>query len=77
MLGRLYADIEGAFGRFRDADQDLMAMVAGQAAVALANLRARPAGALEPRWQAEARRCEQRAAELAIVNACSRRWRPS
>ncbi len=29
LLGWLYADIEGAFGRFRDADRDLLAMLAG------------------------------------------------
>ena len=40
-LGTLYADIEGAFGRFHDADRDLLAMLASQAAVALANLRLR------------------------------------
>ena len=40
LLGFLYADIEGAFGRFHDADRDLLAMLAAQAAVALANIRA-------------------------------------
>ena len=40
LLGFLYADIEGVFGRFHDADRDLLAMLASQAAVALANLRA-------------------------------------
>ncbi len=74
LLGHVYADIEGAFGRFGEADRDLLAMLAGQAAVALANLRF--AGGLEAQVaertlqarsaQAEA---EQRAAELAIVNA--------
>ena len=39
LLGHVYADIEGAFGRFVEADRDLLAMLAGQAAVALANLR--------------------------------------
>ena len=39
MLGYIYADIDGAFGRFHDADRDLMAMLASQAAVALANVR--------------------------------------
>jgi signal transduction histidine kinase/CheY-like chemotaxis protein len=37
VLGFLYADIEGAFGRFGDTDRDLLAMLAGQAAVALDN----------------------------------------
>jgi GAF domain-containing protein/CheY-like chemotaxis protein len=39
LLGYLYADIEGAIGRFHDADRDLLAMLASQAAVALANVR--------------------------------------
>ena len=39
LLGYLYADIEGAVGRFDDADRDLLAMLASQAAVALANIR--------------------------------------
>ncbi len=73
LLGHLYADIEGAFGRFNDADRDLVAMLAGQAAVALANLRF--AGGLEAQVAertAEARSAqadaERRAAELAIIN---------
>ena len=37
LIGFLYADIEGAFGRFGDADRDLLAMLASQAAVALDN----------------------------------------
>ena len=37
VLGFLYADIEGAFGRFHDTDRDLLAMLAAQAAVALDN----------------------------------------
>jgi GAF domain-containing protein len=40
-LGYLYCDIEGAFGRFHDSDRDLLAMLAAQAAVALANVRRR------------------------------------
>ena len=39
VLGFLYADIEGAFGRFGDTDRDLLALLASQAGVALANLR--------------------------------------
>jgi GAF domain-containing protein/CheY-like chemotaxis protein len=73
LLGHVYADIEGAFGRFNDADRDLLAMLAGQAAVALANLRF--AGGLEAQVAertAEARSAqadaERRAAELAIIN---------
>ena len=39
LLGFLYADIEGLHGRFNDTDRDLFAMLASQAAVALANAR--------------------------------------
>ena len=74
LLGYLYCDIEGAFGRFHDGDRDLLAMLAAQAAVALANLRA--AEALERKVAdrtAEARasqaQAEQRAAELSIINS--------
>jgi len=73
LLGFLYADLEGAFGRFRHADRDLLAMLAAQAAVALANARftegleakvdARTAEARSA--QAEA---ERRAGELALIN---------
>ena len=73
LLGHVYADIEGAFGRLHDADRDLLAMLAGQAAVALANLRF--AGGLETQVAertAQARSAqadaEQRAAELAVIN---------
>ena len=37
LLGFLYADIEGACGRFEDTDRDLLAMLASQASVALDN----------------------------------------
>jgi len=37
LLGFIYADLEGAFGRFHDPDRDLLAMLAAQAAVALDN----------------------------------------
>jgi GAF domain-containing protein len=73
VLGHLYADIDGAFGRFTDADRDLLAMLAGQAAVALANLRfaaGLEAQVAERTAQARAAQteAEQRAAELAIIN---------
>ena len=74
LLGFLYADLEGAFGRFGDADRDLLALLAGQAGVALANLRF--AAGLEDQVAArtaEARAAqsaaEQRAAELAVINS--------
>ena len=73
LLGFVYADLEGAFGRFGDADRDLLALLAGQAGVALANLRfatgleeqvaARTAEARAAQAQAE-----QRAGELAVIN---------
>jgi signal transduction histidine kinase/DNA-binding response OmpR family regulator/putative methionine-R-sulfoxide reductase with GAF domain/tetratricopeptide (TPR) repeat protein len=74
VIGFLYADLEGAFGRFHDTDRDLLGMLASQAAVALAN--ARWAEGLEAKVAertAEARtaqtQAEQRAAELAIINS--------
>ena len=74
LLGHVYADIGGAFGRFGDADRDLLAMLAGQAAVALANLRF--AGGLEAQVAertAQARdaqaQADQRASELAVINS--------
>ena len=39
VIGYLYAEIDGAFGRFHDTDRDLLGMLAAQAAVALANAR--------------------------------------
>ncbi len=74
LLGFLYADIEGAFGRLNEADRDLLTMLAAQAAVALDN--AQWAQGLERKVDertAQARgaqaQAEQRANELAIVNS--------
>ena len=74
VLGYLYADMAGAFGRFGETDSDLLGMLAAQAAVALAN--ARWGEGLEAKVTertAEARAAqaaaEQRAAELAIINS--------
>jgi GAF domain-containing protein len=74
LLGLVYADLEGAFGRFHDGDLDLLGLLAAQAALTLANLRA--AAGLEATVvarTAEARaaqaQAEQRAAELAIINS--------
>ncbi len=39
LLGCIYADIEGRFGRLHDGDLDLLSMLASQGAVALANTR--------------------------------------
>ncbi len=74
MLGLLYLDIDGAFGRFHDTDRDLIAMLAAQAAVALDN--AQFAQGLEAKvaertaeLTASNARTEQRAAELALINS--------
>ena len=74
VIGFLYADLEGAFGRFHGNDRDLLGLLAAQAAVALSN--ARWAESLEAQVAArtaEARAAqaaaEQRAAELTIVNS--------
>ena len=74
LLGYLYADIDGSFGRFHDADRDLLGMLASQAAVALDN-----AGWSQGLEQKVAQRTEelrtsndllaQRANELEIINS--------
>ena len=73
-LGCLYADTEGQHGRFEAADRDLLATLASQAAVALANLRTnvgleRKVGERTAEAHAAQGRAEQRAAELAIINS--------
>ena len=74
LLGYLYCDIDGAFGRFRDADRDLLGML-GEPGRRRARQRAVVAG---PRAEgrtahrgAEASKAliEQRASELAIINS--------
>ena len=74
ILGYLYADIDGAFGRFRESDRDLLGMLASQAAVALDN--AQWSQGLEQKvaqrteeLQASKAVIEQRASELAIINS--------
>ena len=78
VLGYLYADIEGAYGRFTAADRDLLGMLAAQGGVALAN--ARWGEGLEAKvaertaeLQASNARSEQRAAELAVINSIQQR----
>ncbi|MFO1215176.1 MAG: GAF domain-containing protein [Burkholderiaceae bacterium] len=66
LLGYLYADIDGLYGRFDDSDRNLLAMLASQAAVALANLRA--AEGLERKVAERTEQLEQRAHELAVIN---------
>ncbi len=74
LLGYLYLDIGGVFGRFHDTDRDMMAMLASQAAVALDN--AQWSQGLEDKvaqrteeLQASNAQIEARAAELAIINS--------
>ncbi|WP_457350328.1 GAF domain-containing protein [Roseateles sp. P5_D6] len=73
LVGYLYADLDGAFGRFREGDRDLLVMLAAQAAVALANLRLREG--LEQRVAertaellASKAQVERRVNELAMLN---------
>ncbi len=74
LLGYLYADLDGAYGRLRVADRDLLGMLASQAAVALDN--ARWSQGLEQKvtqrteeLRASNALLEQRANELAIINS--------
>ena len=74
LIGYVYADVDGAFGRFRDTDRDLLGMLAAQAAVALDNVQW--AQGLEAKvaertaeLEASNARTEERNAELAIINA--------
>ena len=74
LLGYVYADIDGASGRFDDGDRDLLATLANYAAAALVKLRLpaqqeRKMPGLAGKIQAADARAEQRAAELAIINA--------
>ncbi len=74
LLGYLYGDIEGVFGRFAETDRDLLAMLASQAAVALANLRfaeglERKVVERTAQLQASTAQAEQRADELALINS--------
>ncbi|MFO1326712.1 MAG: GAF domain-containing protein [Rubrivivax sp.] len=74
IVGHLYADLDGAFGRFGDTDTRLLSMLAAQGAVALANAQASETLEAQVRHRtAEARAAqaaaEQRAAELAIINS--------
>ncbi|MEO8344758.1 MAG: GAF domain-containing protein [Betaproteobacteria bacterium] len=74
LLGYLYLDIDGAFGRFHHTDRDMMAMLASQAAVALDNagwsqgLEQKVAERTEA-LQVSNEQLDQRATELAIINS--------
>ncbi|MBL8385975.1 MAG: GAF domain-containing protein, partial [Burkholderiales bacterium] len=66
-LGCLYADVEGAHGRFEEAERALLAALAAQAAVALANLRAASEAARQAAVQAAA--LESHRAERALIDS--------
>jgi len=62
VLGFIYADLAGMFGRFTAQDRDLVSMLANQAAVAVENAN----------WSATLeRRVAERTAELTIINGVS------
>ena len=67
LLGYIYADIDGAFGRFHDGDRDLLAMLASQAAVALANVRF--AEGLERKVAERTAELSSAPSELTIINS--------
>ncbi|MGH8714227.1 MAG: GAF domain-containing protein [Casimicrobiaceae bacterium] len=74
LLGYLYIDIDGRYGRFDDTDRDMMGLLANQAAVALdkANWSAGLERKVEERTAdltAANTSLEQRNAELAIINS--------
>ncbi len=66
LLGFLYADIEGVVGRFDETERDALALLASQAAVALANRRA--ADGLAEQLAERNARLAQRDDELALIN---------
>ncbi|MEO6566571.1 MAG: GAF domain-containing protein, partial [Casimicrobiaceae bacterium] len=67
LLGYLYLDIDGLFGRFHDTDRDMMAMLASQAAVALDN--AHWSEALEQKVEQRTGELNARVGELEVINA--------
>jgi len=74
LLGYLYADMDGMYGRFDETDRDMLGLLANQAAVALDN--AQWSAGLEQKVKertaeltASNTSLEQRNAELAIINS--------
>ncbi|HKE41330.1 MAG TPA: GAF domain-containing protein [Casimicrobiaceae bacterium] len=74
LLGYLYVDMDGIYGRFDDTDRDMMGLLASQAAVALEN--AQWSQGLERKVEertveltASNASLEQRNAELALINS--------
>jgi signal transduction histidine kinase/DNA-binding response OmpR family regulator/putative methionine-R-sulfoxide reductase with GAF domain len=70
LLGFVYADLEGLFGRLHGGDRDLLATLAAQAAVALANLQTQEG--LEATVVDRTTLLEQRAGELALISSIQR-----
>ena len=70
LLGFVYADIGGPFGRFTEADRDLLAMLAAQAAVALDN--AQWAQELERKVAERTAALNDRVGELEVIAAIQR-----
>ena len=74
VLGHLYADLDGMFGRFHEGDSDLLGLLASQGAIALANARAAEDLERKVDERTEALRAsnaatEQRARELTLINS--------
>ncbi|MCW5633604.1 MAG: response regulator [Rubrivivax sp.] len=67
VTGYLYADLDGAFGRFHDTDRDLLGVLAAQAAVALDNVRF--GESLEAKVAERTAQLEQRSAEAREARA--------
>ena len=67
VLGYLYADLDGTFGRFHEADRNLLGLLAAQAAVALSNVRW--AEGLDAKVAERTAQLEQRVAELAVISS--------
>jgi signal transduction histidine kinase/tetratricopeptide (TPR) repeat protein len=73
LLGFVYADIEGAFGRFGETDRDLLSVLAAQAAVALANAQWAQGleGKVEERTRELSEALEQQTATAEVLRAIS------
>ncbi|HUF38796.1 MAG TPA: GAF domain-containing protein, partial [Anaerolineales bacterium] len=67
LLGYLYVDIDGLYGRFDETDRDMLGMLANQAAVALEN--AALVEDLEARVEARTADLDARVSELSIINS--------
>ncbi len=70
LLGYLYADLDGPYGRLRESDRDLLGMLASQAAVALDN--AQWAQGLERKVAERTAQLDDRVRELEVINAIQR-----